>query len=205
MANRDRRLQLGTLREAGSHRAVNIVQAIAEKAAAAGLQFLVIGGQAVIAYGYPRMTADVDLLVREADRQKWDELITTLGYRPHHLQRAFHMYNPIGDDRTGVDLMLVNESTFAKLLDKTTDTKIGGTPVRIPSLRNLIALKLHALRHGDEYRYSRDFVDVIELLQCNQVDLAAPDYVEILQRYATPAIVDEIRTRYAGPRPPDPR
>lgn len=29
---------------------------------------------------------------------------------------------------------------------------------------------------------------MIELLQRNQVDLAAPDYVEIRERYATPAI-----------------
>lgn len=187
------------------HRRVKIVALIAEKAALAGLEFLIIGGNAVIAYGYPRMTADVDLLVRETDRRKWDELITALGYRPHHLQRIFHMYNPIGEDRTGVDLMLVNEGTFTKLLDRTTETRIGGTTVRIPSLRNLIALKLHALRHGDEHRYSRDFVDVIELLQCNQVNLAAPDYVEILQRYATPIIADEIRARYAGPRPPHTR
>lgn len=180
---------------------MKIVATIAEKAALAGLEFLVIGGNAVIAYGYPRTTVDVDLLVRETDRQKWNELIVALGYRPHHLQRVFHMYNPIGDDRTAVDLMLVNEGTFTKLLYKTTDTKLGGVTVRVPSLRNLIALKLHALRHGGEHRYARDFVDVIELLQRNQVDLAAPDYAEILRRYATPAIADEIRTRYAGPRP----
>lgn len=200
-----RGLALGSARTMGLHRAVKIVALIAEKAALAGLEFLVIGGNAVIAYGYPRMTADVDLLVRETDRRKWDELVTALAYRPHHLQRTFRMYNPIGADRTGVDLMLVNEVTFTKLLDQTTETKLGGVTVRFPSLRNLIALKLHALRYGDEHRYSRDFVDVIELLQCNQVDLAAPDYMEILQRYATPAIADEIRTRYAGPRPPGPR
>ena len=186
------------------NRAVKIVEALAKNAAAEQMEFLVIGGNAVVAYGYPRRTVDVDLLVRENDRQKWHELILSLDYYPHHIQGAFLMFNPKGEDRTGIDLMLVNDRTFAKLLDKTAVVKLGGAEVRIPSLRNLIALKLHALRHGDPYRYSRDFVDVIELLQHNQVDLAAPDYVEILSRYATPAIVDEIRTRYAGPRPADP-
>ena len=36
--------------------------------------------------------------MREADRRKWDEPITALGYRPHHLQRIFHMDNPLGED-----------------------------------------------------------------------------------------------------------
>lgn len=180
---------------------VKIVPLIAEKAALAGLEFLVIGGNAVIAYGYPRLTSDVDLLVRETDRRKWDDLILALGYRQHHIHRVFHMYNPIARDLPAVDLMLVNEGTFAKLSDNTTDTELGGVTVRIPSLRNLIALKLHALRQGGEHRHTRDFVDVIELMQLNQVDLAAPDYVEILERYATPAIAAAIRAQYAGPRP----
>ena len=96
------------------HRKVKIVALIAEKAALAGLEFLIIGGNAVIAYGYPRMTADVDLVVREADRRKWDELITALGYRPHHLQRIFHMDNPIGEDRTGEDLKAKNVQPFVR-------------------------------------------------------------------------------------------
>lgn len=181
---------------------VRIVATIAEKAALAGLPFLVIGGNAVIAYGYPRTTVDVDLLVREMDRRKWDELIVSLSYRAHQIHPVFHMYNPIPRDLPAVDLMLVNETTFTKLSDKTTQTELGGVRVRIPSLRNLIALKLHALRHGGEHRHTRDFLDVVELAQLNQVDLAAPEYVEILARYATPAIVAEIRARYSGPRSP---
>ncbi len=181
------------------HRRVRIVATIAEKAALAGLPFLIIGGNAVIAYGYPRQTVDVDFLVRDSDRKKWDELILALGYRAHQIHPVFHMYNPISQENPAVDLMLVNEGTFTKLSVQTTDTLLGGVTVKIPSLRNLIALKLHALRHGGEHRHTRDFLDVVELAQLNQVDLAAPEYVEILERHATPAIVAEIKARYSGP------
>lgn len=181
--------------------AVKIVAAIAEKAAHAGLPFIVIGGNAVIAYGYPRTTVDVDLLVKDTDRRKWDELIIPLGYRQHHIHRVFHMYNPIPDGMPAVDFMLVNEHTFSKLSENTRETELGGATVRIPSLRNLIALKLHALRYGGEHRHTRDLLDIVELSQLNQVDLESPEYVEILVRYATPAIVAEIKLRFAGSGP----
>ena len=184
------------------YRSVKIVGTIAEKAALAGLPFIVIGGNAVNAYGYSRTTVDVDLLVRETDRRKWDELIVPLGYRAHQIQRVFHMYNPIPDGWAPVDLMLVNEGTFTKLSQNTRETELGGAIVRIPSLRNLIALKLHALRFGGEHRHTRDFLDVIELVQLNQVNLAAPEYVEILERYATSDIADRIRSGIAGPQSP---
>jgi Uncharacterised nucleotidyltransferase len=178
---------------------MKIVATLAEKAAAAGLPFLVIGGNAVIAYGFPRQTVDVDLLVRQTDRQAWEGLIVPLGYRAHHLDRVFQMYNPIPHNLPPVDLMMVNEETFGKLSGRAQETVLGGTTVRIPSLAHLIALKLHALRHGGEHRRTRDFVDVIELVQLNRVDLASPEYAEILERYATPALVVEIQSRLAGP------
>lgn len=179
---------------------MRIVATIAEQAALKGLPFLVIGGNAVIAYGFQRQTVDVDLMVRDTDRRAWDELIVALGYRAHQIQRVFHMYNPTARDRPAVDLMLVDAQTFSKITEDTTSTTMDGAQVRIPALRNLIALKLHALRHGGEHRRARDLLDVIELVQINRVDLASDEYANILQRYASSALVAEIQGLLAGPR-----
>jgi predicted nucleotidyltransferase len=183
---------------------MKIVAILAEKAAMAGVPFLVIGGNAVIVYGYPRQTADVDLLVREADREVWDGLIRALGYVAHHIQPAFQMYNPVAGNLPPVDLMLVDGGTFAKLDADAREVAFSGVRARIPSLRHLIALKLHALRSGQANRRERDFLDVITLVQLNDVDLASREYVEILDRYATAAIRAELRFRLAGPESPNP-
>jgi hypothetical protein len=170
----------------------------AEKAAAKGLPFLIIGGNAVIAYGYPRQTQDFDFLVSETDRRAWDELITSLGYRQHSIQKVFHMYTPLERGQPPVDLMLVNSRTFEKLSAGATISEVDGQQIYYPSLLHLIALKLHALRSGLEHRRARDFGDVVELMMINRLSLAAPEFQEILERYGTPAITAELRIRLAG-------
>jgi hypothetical protein len=89
---------------------VKLLATIAERAAAANLPFLVIGGNALIAYGYPRMTRDIGLLVREKDRPAWDNLLTSLGYasRPgpsHRFER---------DISDVITLIQVNDAEVAK-------------------------------------------------------------------------------------------
>lgn len=190
---------LGTRAVAGLRGAVKILATIAERAAAANLPFLVIGGNAVIAHGYPRLTNDLDLLVCETDRRAWDEMMTSLGYVPHQIQRAFHMYNPVERGLPPVDLMLVDVGTFGKLATDPKPCVLDETDVCIPKLSHLLALKLHALRQGPSHRFERDMSDVITLVEVNHVDLAVSEYAEILERYATPAVREEILRRLAGP------
>ena len=164
---------------------MSILATITERADAAALPFLVIGGNAVIAYGYPRQTQDFDLLVCESDRRAWDALIVALGYHPHHIHRVFHMYNATTTSLPPVDLMLVDRRTFDRLSDGARGVEIGTASVRVPALAHLIALKLHALRHGGEHRRAADLTDVVELVRLNEVNLASPEYREILERYAS--------------------
>lgn len=182
---------------------MKIIATIAERAAAAGLPFLIIGGNAVVAHGYQRYTQDIDLLVRQHDLRAWDSLILPLGYFHHHVARVFVMYSPTEAGRPPIDFMLVDDSTFQKLASGAIEVELEGARIRIPALVHLIALKLHALRHGGEHRRERDLGDVLELLQINHVDLAAPEYCEILDRYATEALRAEIHARLARPESPD--
>jgi predicted nucleotidyltransferase len=157
---------------------------ICQRASDAALPFLLIGGHAVVVYGFPRQTRDVDLLVCETDRRRWDELITPLGYGQHQISRAFHMYNPVDRTLPPIDLMLVNEATFSKLSAEAKEVETLGARIRVPSLRHLIALKLHALSSGAEHRLAKDLLDVLELVRQNAVNLATPEYQEIVERYA---------------------
>ena len=108
------------------------------------------------------------------------------------------MYTPLERGQPPVDLMLVNSRTFEKLSAGATVSEVDGQQIRYPSLLHLIALKLHALRHGLEHRRARDLGDVVELMMINQLNLAAPEFQEILERYGTPAITAELRVRLVG-------
>jgi hypothetical protein len=178
--------------------AVSILAELASRAADTGLRYILIGGNAVVAHGYPRQTQDFDLLVREPDRRAWDTLMVSLGYRAHHLHRAFHMYAPPAPPLPPIDFMLVDAQTFERLESGSQEIEINTTVVRIPSLAHLIALKLHAIKHGGEHRKAIDLSDVIELVRHNQVNLAAAPYSEILERYASANTRNELAILVPG-------
>src|SRR5258706_9005646 len=77
------------------------------------LEFLVIGGLAVIAYGYARDTVDLDYLVRRSKRVDWIEVLAKYGYTVYHEQENFAQF--VCEGSIDVDLMFVNEQTFEKL------------------------------------------------------------------------------------------
>ena len=107
-------------------------------------------------------------------------------------------YNPVLGGLPPVDLMLVDASTFSKLVSTPHSCVLEEVPVSVPALPHLIALKLHALRQGSRHRHARDFLDVVELVQINHVNLATPEYQEILQRYADDATRQKLAQTLPG-------
>ena len=98
--------------------------------------------------------------------------------------------------------MLVDAGTFDLLRSGGEKVDLKGVQVMVPSLPHLIALKLHALRHGGEHRRGVDLGDIAELVRLNQVDLATEPYPEILERYGTAEIQCELAVLLGkhGPR-----
>src|SRR2546427_10684035 len=80
------------------------------------LDFLVIGGLAVIFHGYARDTADLDLLVRRTDRGRWSEVLSRLRYSVKVERDNFIQFEPPQKGAWPVDLMLVQDPTFDPML-----------------------------------------------------------------------------------------
>lgn len=59
------------------------------RAKAAGLPFLLIGGHAVVAHGFPRLTFDVDIVVPKSRGPEWKQRFEALGYRCFHENKGF--------------------------------------------------------------------------------------------------------------------
>ena len=68
---------------------MSVLRIISEKAGAAGLPLLVIGGYAVMAHGFVRATDDLDLLVQASRRDQWRGLMEVLGMSVYREAPAF--------------------------------------------------------------------------------------------------------------------
>src|SRR5207237_6156115 len=86
---------------------MRVLETISHKAAQAGLPFLIIGGYAVLAHGYIRATADLDLLVPKSRRSEWRALLEELGFSVFQEASSFIQFHPSPEARLPVDLMLV--------------------------------------------------------------------------------------------------
>lgn len=176
---------------------------VTKRATEAGLAFLVIGGNAVIAHGYQRGTKDVDLLVQDTDLPGWNKLVRALGYTEYFMSHGFQMYNDPNKELVPLDLLIVGEETFAKMAAHPETVTLEGALIQVPRLSHLIALKLHAIRENPTKRHARDMGDIVELLTVNGIDLEVPEFRAIFDRYATAALRAELERRIAGPRASD--
>jgi hypothetical protein len=171
------------------------VTIIHAKAQQLGLLYLVIGGHAVNAYCEPRTTLDVDLLVRKEDGPRWRELLTAEGFRLRNECENFVQFSPPYGVSFRVDLMLVNDSTFAKLHSTARRIMCLGTEALIPTALNLIALKIHAIRHGPAERKNKDWLDIENLVRAMAINLRDPELIEVFHRQGALELYAELLKR----------
>jgi hypothetical protein len=148
------------------------------------LRYLLIGGHAVIAHGYPRTTFDIDLLVHKEQSALWVTYLAALGYQIKRQEGAFTQFIPPPGDMD-LDLMLVNHATFEGLWQASQVVTLQDQTAKIPSLDHLLALKLHVLKQKLPHRVMKDLDDVIQLVLVNQVDIQTEHYRALFERYGS--------------------
>jgi predicted nucleotidyltransferase len=174
----------------------DIFQICVDGASAAGLDFLLIGGHAVNARGYLRTTLDYDFLLASRDLRQWSEILAAAGYSliaPERPIAAFAQFQPRDGEGFRVDLMLVDDSTFTKLLADSEWLDYGGQRVRVIGTLHLIALKLHALREEHRDLLGKDYLDILTLIRRNSIDTGSAPFQEVLNRHGTDSIRERLR------------
>ena len=177
---------------------MSTLQTIAARAREAGLDFLLAGGHAVIAHGHSRATFDLDLIVGRSDRVAWLSLATSLKYSFYREGPNFVQFNPPDPASMPLDLMLVNKSTLSKLMSEAAPASPALKGVKVVSLRHLLALKCHAIKHGHKGRIVKDADDVINLVQLNRLDIHAAEIRDLFLKHGTPALYEKVQ-RVCGP------
>jgi hypothetical protein len=171
---------------------VGLFQQISDEGGKRGLHFLVIGGLAVNFHGYSRDTADLDLLIERESRGRWLDLFFELGYTIYQDRDVFIQLNPPAGGAWPVDLMLVREATFQSMIPAGIMVEMFGANVLIPSLDHLLALKLHALKHGHIGRHLKDYLDVENLIRVNRVDLRSENIRQLFLKHGTLELYEKI-------------
>ncbi|HVV88294.1 MAG TPA: nucleotidyl transferase AbiEii/AbiGii toxin family protein [Kofleriaceae bacterium] len=146
-----------------------------------GVQYVIVGGTAVIVHGVPRTTADLDLVVDldPANLRRLVAAMIRLGYRPrvpvdpHELcdparrrewvedkgMRAFIFQWP-GHPLADIDVLIDSPLDYAELSRHAERLDAGGLHLRIASVDDLIRMKTAAAREQD-----LDDVDALRRLQ----------------------------------------
>ncbi|MFO0981026.1 MAG: nucleotidyl transferase AbiEii/AbiGii toxin family protein [Planctomycetota bacterium] len=164
-----------------------------------GLRFLIVGGHAANFHGISRQTGDLDLLVPRAQKHTWLELLERLRYVKIQDDDRFARFH--GDRLAAwpIDLMFVDEETFAKLYREAHTTQLGvASGVRVVSARHLLVLKLHALKHYQEHRFVKDYQDVVALLRSGRAEVSRDDLRELCQQYATRELFERLERDWTG-------
>lgn len=171
------------------------VTVIHDKAQKLGLTYLVIGGHAVNSYCAPRATLDVDFLIPKKDQAKWRELLLAEGFKLQHDGSTFLQFSPPYGVEWRLDLMLVNCQTFEKLIAGARPMELLGIRTLVPRPEHLIAMKLHALKHGHEERFEKDFGDVVSLTRDAGIDPRSDSFRQMFDQFATPELYEHILRR----------
>ncbi len=162
---------------------------------AAGVDYMVIGGMAVIAWGYTRSTNDVDLAIA-IDRHDAQKVIDVLGDAiASHPSNAVEFAAETGilpfKHRNGkrVDLGLSEHPYVRTAMARAVAIKVQGKPVKFCTVEDLILHKIVSDR-------DRDRNDVKQLLLRHRKNLDR-DYLDpLVQELAATLARPEIEQRY---------
>ncbi|HEX7478759.1 MAG TPA: nucleotidyl transferase AbiEii/AbiGii toxin family protein [Polyangiales bacterium] len=132
-----------------------------------GIPYVVVGGMALTAYGYARMTEDIDVLVTKPDLKKIHSKLVGLGYK-----REFAGSKNIRDTSTKVKIEFLLTGDYpgsgkpqpVSFPDPADTEPLVQDGVKFVGLHRLIELKLASGMTGGPDR-AKDFVDVQQLIK----------------------------------------
>jgi predicted nucleotidyltransferase len=159
----------------------------------AGVNCVLIGGFAVNYYKVTRQTSDVDFMITEEDYEKIKALIKDAEYKEDQSHGNFIRLKSAGSNFfMDVDFMLVDKDTLNKILDNGKKMTISGQEFTVPSLSDLIALKLHSLKYNIKLRETKDLPDIIDLIRLNNVEYKSKDFRELCLKYGNAETYEKI-------------
>lgn len=153
-------------------------------------RYAVIGGVALVMYGLPRTTLDLDLVVDFAFQDRLIQWLEERGYQTVHRSSGYSNHTHSDPDWGDLDFVYVRGETAEKLFAACRRVKgPGGLEAPVPSPEHLAALKVVSLKN-DPDRAFRDQEDLRFLLHLPGVD--QEEIRSYLERHGLGERFDEI-------------
>ena len=151
-----------------------------------GLDYALIGGFALNAYGLSRNTDEIDFLLRNRDASKTIAFLESLGYQTLNRTEAFSNHEHPLSGFSRIDFLYVDGETADTMFRETRDFPVlTDFRVRVVKPEHLIALKLFSTSSNPQ-RAALDRADVEHLLQLE--GLNRKEVAGYLKKYSGTAI-----------------
>ena len=160
---------------------------------AAGVTCLLIGGFAVNHYGYTRNTLDVDFMIVSDRVDDVRRILSGAGFSNASISETVAFFSRPGQPWR-VDFLRVDEATMRKLDVGAERVVLHGYTWRVPSLRNLLAMKIFALFQSPVRRVDKDLPDIAWLAVLNDLD-AERDLLPLCRQFGSDDIYRKIVDR----------
>jgi len=176
-----------------------IFHLIADASRKTGITCVLIGGFAVNYYKVTRQTADVDFLITKEDFEKIIGSLKKAGYKLDFSQKVFVRLKSSNRAKNvylmDMDFMFVDKDTLTKIVKDGKKTDIAEQRFIVPSLNNLITLKLHSLKYNPKLRENKDLADIVDLIRVNKVNYKGKKFQDLCLKYGNSAIYKKILER----------
>ena len=149
-----------------------VFEVVVNKLSAAGVECLLVGGFAVNHYGYSRSTLDIDFMVVSDDRDAVLDAMRQAGFTSYSIHANVTFFQRPGETLR-VDFLNTDSETMAKLVSRAVRAEFFGVSVRLPALRDLLAMKFFALSQALGQRTEKDIPDIAWLTLINGLDTEA--------------------------------
>lgn len=163
-------------------------QIISEGMAELGVPILLIGGMALPAFDVVRQTIDIDCLMAASKESALRDVLVAAGYQEVVRTEMFVRYSSSSVYHYDVDVLLVDDITFEKILADSQLLDVGRSTFNVPCLAHMIMLKLHAMKNNRS-RELKDLSDVVEILRANPDQVSEREISAMCEKYG-PAGID---------------
>ena len=172
----------------------------ARQLSAANVDCILIGGFAVNYHGYTRNTLDVDFMIVAQQLDAVRQIMMQAGFTNMISDENVAFFNVPGSPLR-VDFLRVDGDTMRKLLGNAINANVYGYGIKVPALRDLIAMKIFALSQDADRRLVKDLPDIAYLSVLHNLDLES-DIRPLCKRFGTNKIYDLIRGQVETLRTP---
>jgi len=145
------------------HAAIDAIKRTGEDA-------LLIGGLAVNHYGFSRATADIDFMMASADDDSVRREMVVAGFSDVDARDNVTYFQKPGT-AIRVDVLNVDRATMRKLVDRAITVRFHDREIKVPELKDLLAMKLFAMKNSGNRRMHKDLPDIAYLVKRHHLDV----------------------------------